>query len=70
MKEVTMVLSPVLCPHYHSDAVIKGGKTKAGIQRYKCLNATSSIKAAALRSKNRSSTWRSMGAAFEIQHGC
>ena len=53
-----MVLIPVLCPHCHSDAVIKGGKTKAGIQRYKCLNATSSIKAAALRSKHRSSTWR------------
>jgi transposase-like protein len=40
MKEVTMVLIPVLCPHCQSDAVIKGGKTKAGIQRYKCLNAT------------------------------
>ena len=39
MKEVTMVLIPVLCPHCHSDAVIKGGKTKAGVQRYKCLNA-------------------------------
>jgi insertion element IS1 protein InsB len=34
-----MVLIPVLCPHCQSDHVIKGGKTKAGIQRYKCLNA-------------------------------
>jgi hypothetical protein len=30
-----MVLMPVLCPHCHSDHVIKGGKTKAGQQRYK-----------------------------------
>ena len=29
---------PVLCPHCHSDQVIKGGKTKAGQQRYKCQN--------------------------------
>ena len=34
-----MVLTPVLCPHCHSDQVIKGGKTKAGHQRYKCQNA-------------------------------
>jgi transposase-like protein len=33
-----MVLIPILCPHCHSDQVIKGGKTKAGIQRYKYLN--------------------------------
>jgi insertion element IS1 protein InsB len=33
-----MVLMPVLCPHCHSDHVIKGGKTKTGIQRYKCEN--------------------------------
>lgn len=33
-----MVLIPVLCPHCHSDRVIKGGKTKAGQQRYKCQN--------------------------------
>jgi insertion element IS1 protein InsB len=33
-----MVLIPVRCPHCHSDDVIKGGTTKAGIQRYKCLN--------------------------------
>jgi insertion element IS1 protein InsB len=39
VKEVMMVLIPVLCPHCQSDDVIKGGKTKAGIQRYKCLNA-------------------------------
>jgi transposase-like protein len=31
-----MVLIPVLCPHCHSDQVIKGGKTKAGQQRYRC----------------------------------
>jgi transposase-like protein len=33
-----MVLIPVLCPHCHSDQVIKGGKTKAGQQRFKCQN--------------------------------
>lgn len=33
-----MVLMPVLCPHCHSDQVIKGGQTKAGQQRYKCQN--------------------------------
>ena len=34
-----MVLIPVLCPHCQSDQIIKGGKTKAGKQRYKCQNA-------------------------------
>ncbi len=34
-----MVLISVLCPHCHSDHVIKGGTTKAGTQRYKCQNA-------------------------------
>ena len=34
-----MVLIPVLCPHCHSEQVIRGGKTKAGQQRYKCQNA-------------------------------
>ena len=33
-----MVLISVLCPHCHNDQVIKGGKTKAGQQRYKCQN--------------------------------
>jgi insertion element IS1 protein InsB len=33
-----MGLIPVLCPHCHSDQVIKGGKTQAGKQRYKCHN--------------------------------
>jgi InsA N-terminal domain len=33
-----MVLISVLCPHCHSDQVIKGGKTKTGQQRYKCQN--------------------------------
>src|SRR5262245_46328112 len=33
-----MVLMSVLCPHCHSDHVIKGGKTKAGQQRYKRQN--------------------------------
>jgi hypothetical protein len=28
-KEEGMVSIPVLCPHCHSDQVIKGGKTKA-----------------------------------------
>ena len=28
----------VLCPHCQSDQVIKGGKTEAGKQRYKCQN--------------------------------
>ena len=30
----------MLCPHCQSDQIIKGGKTKAGIQRDKCLNTT------------------------------
>lgn len=34
-----MVLIPVLCPYCDSDRIIKGGTTKAGTQRYKCLNA-------------------------------
>ena len=34
-----MVLIPMLCPHCQSDQVIKGGKTQAGKQRYKCQNA-------------------------------
>src|SRR3989442_404045 len=33
-----MVLISVLCPHCHSHQVIKGGKTKAGQQRYKWQN--------------------------------
>jgi transposase-like protein len=33
-----MVRMPVLCPHCPSDHVIKGGKTTAGPQRYKCHN--------------------------------
>jgi transposase-like protein len=33
-----MVLISVLCPYCHSDQVIKGGKTKAGQQRYKRLS--------------------------------
>jgi insertion element IS1 protein InsB len=33
-----MVLIPVRCPQCQSDQVIKGGKTEAGKQRYKCLN--------------------------------
>jgi transposase-like protein len=33
-----MVLIPMLCPHCHSDQIIKGGKTKAGQPRYKCQN--------------------------------
>ena len=33
-----MGLMPVLCPHCHSDQVIKGGKTTAGHQRSKCQN--------------------------------
>jgi transposase-like protein len=38
VKEVTMVLIPVLCPHCRSEHIIKGGRTKAGTQRYKCQN--------------------------------
>jgi transposase-like protein len=34
-----MVLIPVRCPHCQSDPVSRGGKTKAGTQRYKCHNA-------------------------------
>ena len=33
-EESVMVLIAVLCPHCHSDQVIKGGRTKAGQQRY------------------------------------
>jgi insertion element IS1 protein InsB len=35
-----MVRIPVRCPHCHSEHIIKGGTTKAGTQRYKCLNPT------------------------------
>ena len=35
-----MVLIPVRCPHCRSEHIIKGGKTKAGTQPYKCLNTT------------------------------
>ena len=74
-----MVLMPVLCPHCHSDQVIKGGKTKAGQQRYKCQNSDcpcysfssiSPTKAVRLRSKSKSSTWLSMAVASAIRHGC
>ena len=34
-----MVLIPVRCPHCQSAQVIRGGKTKAGKQRYKCQNS-------------------------------
>ena len=37
-----MVLIPVLCPHCHSDQVIKGGMTKSGKQRYRCQNKSCS----------------------------
>jgi insertion element IS1 protein InsB len=37
VKEVKMVLILVLCPHCQSAHIMKGGKTKAGIQRYKRL---------------------------------
>jgi insertion element IS1 protein InsB len=40
VKEVTMVLISVRCPHCHSDNIIKGGTIKTGTQRYKCLNTT------------------------------
>jgi insertion element IS1 protein InsB len=33
-----IVLIPVRCPYCQSNQIIKGGKTKAGKQRYKCLN--------------------------------
>ncbi len=33
-----MVRIPVYCPHCQSDQVVRGGKTKAGKQRYKCQN--------------------------------
>jgi transposase-like protein len=38
-KESVMALIPVYCSHCHGDQVIKGGKIKAGKQRYKCHNA-------------------------------
>lgn len=31
-----MVLLPVLCPQCPSDQIMRGGKSKAGKQRYKC----------------------------------
>ncbi len=33
-----MVRISVRCPHCQSEQVIKGGKTRAGKQRYKCQN--------------------------------
>ena len=33
-----MAVIAVLCPHCHSDHVIKGRKTLGGKQRYRCLN--------------------------------
>ena len=33
-----MVLIPVLCPHCHSDQVIKSGMTKSDKQCYQCQN--------------------------------
>jgi transposase-like protein len=38
-----MVRILVLCPRCHTNQVIKGGKTKAGQQRYKCQNVARSI---------------------------
>jgi transposase-like protein len=38
VKEIKTILIPVLCPHCQSDHIMKGGKTKAAIQRYQCLN--------------------------------
>jgi len=38
VEEVTMVLISVLCPHCHSDHIMKGGTTKAGKQCYQCQN--------------------------------
>jgi hypothetical protein len=72
---------PCALPHCHSAHIIKGGKSKAGTQRYKGLNTTcpsyalqldliyKGIKAAVLRSKSKSLPWRSRGAAFGIRHG-
>ena len=37
-----MAVIAVLCPHCHSDHVIKGGKTTGGKQRYRCLNSACS----------------------------
>ena len=34
-----MVLVPVRCLHCQNDHVIKGGKTKAGKQRYRCQSS-------------------------------
>ena len=35
-----MVLMPILCPHCHSDQVIKGGQIETGKQRYRCQQTT------------------------------
>ena len=37
-----MVLVPVRCLHCQNDHVIKGGKTKAGTQRYRCQSCSMS----------------------------
>jgi hypothetical protein len=37
VQEVKMGLTSVFCPHYQSAHIMKGGKTKAGMQRYKRL---------------------------------
>ena len=74
-----MVLIAVLCPHCHSNQVIRGGKTKAGQQRSKCQNTDCPrysfqrdllYKGRAPQSKSKSWTCVSMAAASAIRHGC
>jgi transposase-like protein len=44
LKELVMVLIPVICPHCDSDQVVKRGKTGEGKQRYRCGNESCNTK--------------------------
>jgi hypothetical protein len=44
LKELAVVLIPVLCPHCASDQVVKRGKTENGKQRYLCQNKACATK--------------------------
>jgi len=44
LKELAVVLIPVLCPHCASDQVVKRGKTENGKQRYRCQNKACATK--------------------------
>jgi insertion element IS1 protein InsB len=44
LKELVVVLIPVICPHCESDQVVKRGKTGEGKQRYRCQNESCATK--------------------------